>query len=292
MIEMGVYSVIGYAIAFVLELSRFFFRGAVRNFFAVIFVLIGFAVHTIFLYYRHVAATGNINGAETYFFMTAWGLVLVYLYLICYHRGIPFGLFFLPIVLFAMVCGGVISYITPNEPTAGLVVCNPPFLKMFHAITFFAATLSISIGFVAGLLYLFQDWRLRHKRPTGTLLKLPTIEWSASLCRKALGASTFILASSIFCGCMLQPHLQSPNFVMLFDPLVIGTVVTFVFLFVFSGILPLRIFRSEGKQLAMLTLIAFVFLVVTLIFGILSKEAHWKRISLHSRQEQICQNVF
>ncbi|MDR1485125.1 MAG: hypothetical protein LBT09_09920 [Planctomycetaceae bacterium] len=277
MIGLSVFCVLFYAAAFLFELSRFFFSGIIRQLFAIVCVLIAFVLHTIFLYYHHVAARDCVNGAEVYFFMTSWSLVLIYFYLSCYHRGVPFGLFFLPISLMLIIGGVIIAHITPNEPTTGLVAYNPPVLKMFHAITFFLATSSICIGFVAGLLYLVQDWRLKHKRPVG-ILRLPAIEWSASICRKALGASTLILAATIYFGWLMQPQSKSPNLVLLYDPLVIGTLCMFVFLTLFSGILPLQIFKTEGKQVAVLTLITFIFLILTLCFATMTQDAHWKRI--------------
>ncbi|MDR2762473.1 MAG: hypothetical protein LBB88_07735 [Planctomycetaceae bacterium] len=265
--------------AFFFELLRLFCRGAIRNFFAVFWLLIGFSAHTIFLYYRHVVSSNYVNGAEIYFLTSAWSLILIYCYLSCYHRDTPFGLFFLPISILLIIGGFVISYNTPYNSANSIASHNPPILKMFHAITFFLATSSICIGFVAGLLYLVQDWRLKHKKPVG-ILKLPSIEWSGSICKKALGASTFILAATIYYGWLLQPQQsKSPNTVLLNDPLVIGTILMFVFLILFSGILPLRIFKTEGKQVAVLTLITFLFLALTVSFGILSKNSHWKRIT-------------
>jgi hypothetical protein len=278
MTELVICCVFGYVIAILFELFRFFSKSTTRNLIVVACgVLLGFTAHTIFLYYHHISTQNHVNGAATYFFMTSWSLILVYLYLSCYHRGVPFGLLFLPIVLLLIIGGIVTSYITPNEPTLNITPLNPPVLKMFHAITFFLATSSICIGFVAGLLYLVQDWRLRHKKTIG-VLRLPAIEWSESICRKALGAATFVIAATMFFGWMLQPQSNLPNTVVLNDPLVIGTILMFISLVLFSGILPLKIFKTEGKRVAVLTLITFVFLIVTLFFGILSKNSHWKRI--------------
>jgi hypothetical protein len=260
----------------------------IPKFWSIIGVIVGFIAHTIFLYYHHVVSHGSVNGAEIYFLMTSWSLIIIYFYLSCYHREAPFGLFFLPIALSLLIGGMIISYITPNEPVVGMINHNPPILKMFHAITFFLATSSICIGFVAGLFYLVQDWRLRHKKIVGHI-KLPSIEWSSSICRKTLGASTFILAITIFYGYLLQPHSKSANIVLLNDPLVIGVLFMFVFLVLFSGILPLRIFKTEGKQVAALTLITFLFLILTLCFGVLSKNSHWKRITPKENSENITQ---
>ncbi|MDR1480915.1 MAG: hypothetical protein LBJ00_18475 [Planctomycetaceae bacterium] len=276
--ELVICCILGYVVGLFFELSRFFFRGGTRVFFVVFGVLLGFAAHSIFLYYHHISTQNHSNGAETYFFMTSWSLVLVYFYLSCCHRKIPFGLLLLPIVLLLIIGGIVTSHIAPIQPADNTTTHNPPVLKMFHAITFFLATSSICIGFVAGLLYLVQDWRLRHKKTIG-ILRLPTIEWSESICRKNLSASTFIIAATMFFGLLLQPQSNLPNSTILQDPLVIGVVLMFISLVLFSGILPLKIFKSEGKRVAVITLITFIFLITTLLFGILSKNAHWKRIT-------------
>jgi hypothetical protein len=278
MIELVIFCILFYVLSFLFELLRFIFSGSIRQIISFFCVLIAFVLHTIILYFQHVAARNFVNGAEIYFFMTSWSLILIYFYLSSYHRGVPFGIFFLPITLLLMIGGVLIASITPNATITGLATYNPPVLKMFHAITFFLATSSISIGFVAGLLYLVQDWRLRHKRPVG-IFQLPSIEWSGSICRKTLGASTFILAATIYFGWLLQPQSQSPNFVLLNDPLVIGTLGMFIFLILFADVLPLRIFQNDGRQVAILTLITFIFLILTLAFAITTKDAHWKRNS-------------
>ncbi|MDR2169576.1 MAG: hypothetical protein LBP59_05495 [Planctomycetaceae bacterium] len=298
MIEFGICCVIFYAIAFLFELSRFFLRWSLRNIFVLIGVIIGFVAHTIFLYYNHHITTQDyINGAKIYFLMTSWILVLIYFYLSCYHRQIPFGLFFLPIASLLIIGGVITTHISTAEQinsggaasdiaAAVLNDHKSPLLKMLHAITFLLATLSICIGFVAGLFYLVQDWRLRHKRPVG-ILTLPSIEWSSSICRKTLGASTFILAATIYFGWLLLPQPKTQNIIALFDPLVAGTILMFIFLILFSGILPLHIFKTEGKQVAILTLITFAFLTLTLSCGILTKNSHWKKNIQNIKIEKI-----
>jgi hypothetical protein len=287
MTELFIFCVLCYVFSFLFELLRFFGNSTMRQFFSIFFVLVAFVLHTIFIYYHHhVVTRGYVNGAEMYFLTTSWSLILIYFYLSCYHRGVPFGLFFLPLALLLLIGGVVIAYITPNEPTTGLTPYNPPLLKMLHATTFFLATSSICLGFVAGLLYLVQDWRLRHKKPIG-IIRLPAIEWSGSICRKALGVATFILAATIYFGWLMQPKIKSPNFVLLYDPLVIGTICMFILLILFSGILPLRIFKTEGKQVAVLTLITFIFLATTLCCATITKNAHWKRINPKEGGERI-----
>jgi hypothetical protein len=123
-----------------------------------------------FLYAYHVAEHQTLTGAKLYFEVSAWGLALLYLYWTFLRRSIPFGLILLPMIVLLLVAGLLISDKT--------VSMNPqqPLLKMFHTVMFFLATVSISVGFVAGLLYLIQDNVLKNKRTIPSSIKLPTLE--------------------------------------------------------------------------------------------------------------------
>lgn len=273
-----------YAVALCLEISRIFFRSSVRNIFSLFWVFSGLTAHTAYLYYHHAVSLVGINSAESYFLVSAWGVVLVYLYLSCFRFKISFGLIFLPITLLliggaSLVSGNSIEQETVNASTLW---------KRMHAGTFFLATLSVCIGFVAGILYLTQDRRLRLKRPVSEGLPLPTIEWSLSICRQAIGASIFLLGASIFSGLLL--HAIGPNSgnrVSFYDPLIVGTILMFVFLMFFSGILSLKLFKTEGRYVALLTLLSFLFLICMLFFAVFMQTSHWKR----SNQQTIGKTV-
>ncbi len=256
-----------YGIVFLLEVSRFFFRSPIRGVFSVLGTFAGFVAHTAFLFY-HV---GAINNAASFFFFTAWGLVFVCLYLQIFHPKIPFGLVLLPIALLLIGCGAF----TPASTStfSGDQHAFSFFLKRVHTISFLLATLSVSVGFVVGLMYLVQDRRLRRKSITETQLKLPTLEWSRTACRHAIGASVVFLGLCIFPGVLLLPK-SGTN---IGDPLVWGTLLLFGFLLLFSGVLSFRFHRQEGRRVAVLTLVAFLFLIAILLFGVFFGNAHWKK---------------
>lgn len=271
-----------YFVALCLEISRIFFRSPVRNVFSLGWVVAGLSAHTAYLYFRHSVSVVPIDGADSYFLVSAWGLILIYLYLHCFHAKIPFGLIVLPIVL--LLIGGAV--LIPNSPEArpltpwevDAAARINPLWKRIHAGTFFLATLCVSVGFVAGILYLVQDRRLRRKRSAPSKLKLPTLEWSLAVCRKAVGGAILLLGACIFSGILLRPTgSQSQNIVSWTDPLVVGTVLMFAFLLLFSGVLSASFVKKEGRHVAWLTFFAFLFLLCMLVFGILSQNAHWKR---------------
>lgn len=268
-----------YAVALCLELTRFLFRSPIRNAFILCWILAGLAAHTAYLYYQHSVSVVPIDGAESYFLVSAWGLVLVYLYLFCFHAGTPSGLVFLPITL--LLIGGAILVPgnVPDETLPGTIAASQAEIgslwKRIHTSTFFLATLSVCIGFVAGLAYLIQDRRLRSKRAPMVAIKLPTLEWSLMICRRMLGAAMLLLGACILSGLNLRP---TPSAISPTDPLILGTFLMFVFLLLFSGILSAGFLKKEGRYVAWLTFFAFLFLVCMLLLSILFSDAHWKRM--------------
>lgn len=267
-----------YALAFGLEISRFFIRIPFRTGQIVFWTLAGLTAHTAYLYYHHAVSRGPVDGAESYFLVSAWGLTLVYLYLFCFHPKTPFGLVLWPIVLLLIGGAAVASVPTDGQVAPAASVDIALFWKRLHAATFFLATLAICVGFVAGVLYLIQDARLRRKRPPMPLFQLPALEWSLAVCRRAMGASIFLLASCIFSGLLLRAQGSATrNTVSWTDPLILGTILMFAFLLPFSGVLSAGFFKKKGRDVAVLTLVGFLFLVFILVFALVFQSSHWKQ---------------
>ena len=146
------------------------------------------------------------------------------------------------------------------------------FLKPIHTVSILLTTLGVSVGFVCGVLYLVQDRRLRQKVIGQSLLRLPTIEWSRTACRHAIGVSLVFLGTCILSGVLMQPKMF-----FLGDPLVLGTLAMFGFLLLFSGVLSARFDKQEGRRIAMLTLIGFLFLLTILLFAVFYQGVHWRK---------------
>ncbi|GHT32263.1 hypothetical protein FACS1894214_4070 [Planctomycetales bacterium] len=260
-----------YLIALCLEISRIFFRSAVRNVFVLLWIFAGLVAHTIYLYY-HTALFPEVDSAKTYFLISAWGLVIADICLLYFRPKTPFGIVILPLVLL-LICGAVLVSGT-SEPVQRtelnfLIQC-----KNVHTGTFLIATLALSIGFTAGVLYLIQDRQLRLKRPPFSLFLLPSLEWSMKICRYSVWVSLLFLIASIASGVLLKINITSAKQVSVLDPLVSGTLILFIFLACFCE----QIFTGKGKPVALSAIFVFLFLAAVLAFAVLLNNSHWQGV--------------
>lgn len=264
-----------YAIAWALELSRLLFRSSVRGAVMLGFAGAGLVAHTAFLYYHAVHATGSpLSSEKDWFLVVAWALVVVYLYLSVLHPKIPFGLFLLPLALGLIGAG---AFLAPIDPLA-----REPASKIWgaiHGASIVLAVVSVLIGFVAGLMYLGQSRRLKHKRlPTGRL-RLPSLEWLERTNSRAVVASLVMLGVGVLSGMVLNLINTGNEAAKLAwnDPVVLST--WLMFLWLLASVVAIAVYRParQGRKVACLTVASFVFLLIMLTAGLLMDSRHWGR---------------
>ena len=82
-----------YAVTLALEVSRLLFRSGVRGAVMIGFAGAGLVAHSAYLYYQAQSAHGSpLSSEHDWYLIAAWVLVVVYLYLVCYHPRTAFGL--------------------------------------------------------------------------------------------------------------------------------------------------------------------------------------------------------
>jgi ABC-type uncharacterized transport system permease subunit len=200
-------------------------------------------------------------------------LVAVYFYLAAYHPKMHFGVFLLPLVL------AVIA-------TAWFVADPEPFAKgpaskvwgMIHGTSLLLATVSVVVGFAAGVMYLSQARRLKHKKPPLAGLRLPSLEWLQQANSRAVVISLLMLGIGIGSGMILNGINYRHNTPVLpwTDPIVLGTTTMFVWLLAHAVLS--SVFRPvrQGRKLAYLIVASFLFLVIAmaLAMGLFLKTQH------------------
>lgn len=260
-----------YAVALLLELTRPLFRSGLRGVLMLGFAAAGLLAHTVFLYYRAVSDAGlPLSSKQDWYFVAAWVLAGVYLYLTTYHPKTAFGIFLLPLVLGLIAVGQFLADTTsfPRQPAAEV-------WGSIHGIALLLASVSILIGAMAGAMYLWQERRLKQKRPLGRL-RLPSLEWLHRATSHALGTSLLTLAVGVLGGIVLNVIRLAPGVRRLpwYDPFVLSTLGIFLWLALAAGIVAFSRPAREGKTVVYLSLVSFVLLLAALAVGLSGKTQH------------------
>ncbi len=260
-----------YTVALVLELTRLLFRSGLRGAVMLGFGAAGFLAQTLFLYYRVTHPVGMpLSSKQDWYFVAAWVLAGVYLYLTAYHPRTAFGVFLLPLVLGLIAIGTFLADPTPFPRQPALEVWGT-----IHGVALSLGCVSVLVGFVAGLMYLGQERRLKHKSPVGGL-RLPSLEWLQRVNSQALVTSLLFFGTGILAGFVLNTIRLEPGVgrVPWHDPFVLTILGMFVWLLIATGIVIFYRPARAGRKVAYLTLISFVFLALALAVGLSGQTQH------------------
>jgi ABC-type uncharacterized transport system permease subunit len=255
-----------YAIVLAMEISRLMFRSAFRGAIMLAWAGAGLFAHTVFLYYRAVNTTGvPLSSWQDWDLVAAWLLMVVYLYLLFFHPRTSIGLFLLPLVLGLI---GAAVFLASPQPFAR----EPASLVWgaIHGISLVAATVSMLLGFAAGVMYLGQVRRLKHKRPLGQGLRLPSLEWLERINHRAIIIALITLGVGVLSGVILNniDHRPKTDQLSWNDPLVLSTLA--IFFWLLGAVVIIHVYKParQGRKVVYLTMISFLFLVLALAVGL------------------------
>ncbi|MGD0518776.1 MAG: hypothetical protein ABSA26_14670 [Thermoguttaceae bacterium] len=273
-----------YAIVLAMEVSRLVFRSGIRGAIMIAWAGAGLFAHTVYLYYRAINTTGvPLSSWQDWCLAAAWALMVVYLYLLFFHPRTSIGLFLLPIVLGLIATAAFFAGAAPfpREPTSKV-------WGAIHGASLAAAAVSMLLGLAAGLMYLWQTRRLKQKRPMGQGLRLPSLEWLQRTNHRAIIIALIMLGIGVLGGMILNSinHRPGQDRLPLYDPLVLSTLIMFVWLsaavVVSLAYKPAR----QGRKVIYLTLISFVFLAAALVMGLSLDTRHGGRRNIEKSNVQ------
>lgn len=266
-----------YGIALLLEFSRLWFQSRLRGVVMAAFAAAGLAAHTLFLGYRAAAATGSPLSSEMdWCLLAAWVLVVLYLVLLFVYPRTPFGLVLLPLALGLI---GAAGWWANREPYAQAPASRV--WGLIHAGALLAATVAVLVAFAAGMIYLFQAYRLKQRWAPIGWFWLPSLEWLDRMNSRSLGTAVVALGVGLFAGVILNwinSQQQVPPLPWS-DPLVMTTLAMFWWLVL---ALTLAIWyrpADEVRKVAFITIISFVFLVTSLAALLLMDTSHGRNRS-------------
>ena len=262
-----------YAVALLLEVSRLAFRSRAWRLGAIIAAAAGLVAHSAFLFYRALSEpSAPLSSERDWYLVASSALVAVYLWFATHRPKVPFGLVLLPLSLLLIA---IATFWASPKP-----LDREPASKIWGAIdggSIALAVAAVLVGFGAGLMYLGQARRLKHKHVAAGLLRLPSLEWLQWANGRAIVASALMLGVGVLSGAILNRiHQGEPSPPVAWnDPIALGTWLMFAWLMAAAFLVVLYRPARQGRKVAYLTLASFVFLVIMLAAGLLTNSRHW-----------------
>jgi hypothetical protein len=262
-----------YVVALALEVVRMFFRSDLPLWLTRVFAGAGLLAQTLFLAHRAATATTTpLSSAFEWNLLGAWALVVVYLYVSWTHPRTAVGLFLLPLVLGLIALARFFASDQPfPQSQAGKV------WGAIHGVFLLLGLVAVTIGFVSGVMYLIQSYRLKHKRPpTAGMLRLPSLEWMEHVSIRSIWISTLAVGIGFGSGIVLNMilHGRETDELPWSDPVIWRTALTFVWLLAAAVFTAIYRPARSGRKVAYLTVANFVFVAGSIVVGLALPSEH------------------
>jgi len=260
-----------YTLAVLLEFSRLFFESRLRSVLALLMGTAGLLAHTLYLGVRAVRAEASpLSSPHDWYLLAAWSLAALYLFF-----GLRTRTHSLAILLLvpALILIGV-GYFASSTPFAAQRASQ--LWGNLHGSLLLLGTVTVIVGFVAGILYWVQSYRLKHKLLPWQRFRLPSLEWLERACTTALMASVLLIGGGFVSGVILNliKHHRELNYVPWSDPVVLTLALMFLWLLVAALFNLLYRPARQGRKVAYLTVLSLVFLAFTLTALLLPSTQH------------------
>lgn len=270
-----------YIVAMLLELSRSLLVVPGRAILTIGFTVAGLFAQAVYLIVRAVGQNANTDagllaGWYDWALLVAWGLAACFLLLYVRRPDTSVGLFLLPPVLLLVALASLTRSWAPfsRDEAVGL-------WRSVHGLAMMVGTAAVLMGFIAGLMYLTQAYRLKNKQAGGRRLRLPTLERLQAMNRHCLIVSTVAVAIGLLAGVIM--NVNQWGSVAWNEGGVILSLVLLLWLMAATAVEFFYPPARQGRKIVYLTLASFGFLVLAL-YGVLSSE--------HGRQTAAVASTF
>jgi hypothetical protein len=252
----------------VLEISRLFFRVAVRHALILAITAAGLFAHVVwFCLSARTTTTTPLVSWYGWCMLIALALVFVYLWLRIQYPDKSVGLFLLPMVI--GVIGTALVFLSDQEPI--VTKASLSFWSILHGMALLLGSIAATLGFIAGIMYLVQSFRLKRKIPPRQGLRLPSLEQLQRYNYWLLTLSTGLLATGLLAGIIRKACLSfAAETSAPWNPIVVISSVLLLLWLIITGLFeyfykPAR----QGKKVAYLTVTSFILLgaVMVLVFS-------------------------
>jgi Cytochrome C assembly protein len=242
---------LSYLTAFGLEIYRSVRPVRWSRLTGIIFAMAGLLAHTVYLAYHQPTLASPFGSL----LLLGWVLAVFYLYGVLHKDPYPWAIFVLPLVV--LLVGLSFAFIGSGQD--GSWFAGDRFWGMFHGVLLLLASVGITVGFLASVMYLVQARRLRMKKNPIGGMRLLSLERLEQMNRRAINIAFPLMTVGLLLGVMRIPH-DAGGWTALKITSTVGLWVVGVLLMYlrYGAHLP-------GRRLAWLAMLAFVLMLVALI---------------------------
>ncbi len=214
-----------------------------------------------------------------WYLLAAWLLAAGYLWLALANPRTPVGLFLLPVVL-ALV-------------GAAALASRQPFLQSpasqawarIHGSFNLVFSVSVSLGAVAGAMWLIQAGRLARKQPPLVGFRMPSLERLTAVTHRALGIAAWTAVAGFVSGIVLNA-VKLPESVPWSDPVVLRMGLVVAWLVMADGVAIAMRRRPAGDRVAAwLSVVSLAVLAGSLALGLFAPSRHGMPSAPAAREE-------
>jgi ABC-type uncharacterized transport system permease subunit len=248
-----------YAVALALEVMGLWTRPRWRRLAVVLAAVAGLVAQTWYLGQRAVLwASAPLSSPHDWYLAAAWALAIIFLTLVLYQPKASTGVFLLPVML-------ALIFVARSAPRDAIASFEAPrFWGMVHGVFLMLGAVAVLMGFVAGVMYLVQSYRLKQKIPADANFRLPSLEWLERVNTRSLGAAAILVAVGFFTGVIARLATAGGAGVPWTDPVVLSLSGMMSWLVAAEAFRVAYPAARRGRKVAYLTLAAGVFLAFTL----------------------------
>ena len=227
----------------------------------------GLVAHTVYLLSRSFQADlpPLMASSHDWLLVLAWLAVLFYLFLTLLDTTVPLATFVLPIVLALVVTSRFVSLEPLSFVKGEASQAAARGWLMLHVSMLAFGIVGVLASLILAAMYLVQHRRLKHRHGSPEGMHLPSLARLARWNWWAVVVSVPLLTFGMAAGVLLGLSTKTVSTPVVFsDPVVIGSCVGWLVMVGFFGWL-VGTSRPVAKQVALLTIWACSFLVVTIV---------------------------
>jgi ABC-type uncharacterized transport system permease subunit len=174
-----------------------------------------------------------------------------------------------------------------------LPMAGPSALRVWgaiHGAFLLLGTVAVMIGFVAGVVYLLQAYRLKQKLPPAQWLRFPSLEWLERINHRTIFISTMMVGAGFVSGLILKMVRDlRVDTLPWSDPIIWSSALMLAWLVAASIFSVVYRPARQGQKVAYLTVVSFLFLVLALAVLLVGNSEHGKaaKAVAQGRQSEI-----